>query len=260
MQTELSEFNFRYSAGADIGAKRKSNQDEVICCPEYGFFAVSDGMGGLCGGGETSKMISKVLPSLIMEAHRNLQKDPNPEYSAELLISQILRLSDHIYKNLNQDPNSGEDFAYGATLCGVWLVGNSAVFINLGDSRGYILPFRKRHIRRITDDHNMAAVFVAAGELTKEEARVHPSSSSITRFVGMASPALPETFIEKVDIGDRIILCSDGLYGMVEDEFLPRLMRTGRSSSKAVKRLIDEANLAGGRDNISLVYIKIEQK
>jgi serine/threonine protein phosphatase PrpC len=256
MRTELSVFSFLYAVGSDVGAKRATNQDEVICCPEYGFFAVSDGMGGLYGGGETSAMIAKVLPSSISKAYGELQMNSCPEHSADLLSGQVRLISDSIYKTINR--TSG--FVYGATLCGVWLVGQFAVFINLGDSRGYILPSRKRRIRQITEDHNMAAVLVAAGELTRKEARNHPSSSSLTRFVGMGSPALPETFIEKVNTGDRILLCSDGLYGMLDDECLPRLMRSCKSPAKAVKRLIDEANFAGGRDNISLVYIKIERQ
>jgi protein phosphatase len=236
----------------DIGQKRPSNEDAVICCPDYGFFAVTDGMGGLYGGGETAEIIALVLPGLIEASYQVLMYDPRPERAAELLKERIRLLSDSIYMKLNQ----GGPFAFGATLCAVWLVGTEAIFVNLGDSRGYLLKSYKRQIRQVTHDHNVAAQLVESGELSPEVARRHPASASLSRFVGMKSPALPETFIEKFEVGDRILLCSDGLYGMVEEQELPALLRSSRSPSGVTDRLIREANLAGGADNISAVYIK----
>jgi serine/threonine protein phosphatase PrpC len=137
----------------------------------------------------------------------------------------------------------------------VWLVGEHAVFANLGDSRGYLLNFRKRRIRQVTTDHTVAQILVANGELSRKDARSHPSTSTVTRFVGMESPALPETFTVKIKHGDYILLCSDGLYNTVPDERLPTLLRSSKKIDNVVKRLVDEANLAGGRDNISAVLI-----
>jgi serine/threonine protein phosphatase PrpC len=253
MQTELFAYPFRYAAGVDRGVKRSSNQDEVICCPEYGFFAVSDGMGGLRGGGETSAMLAKKLPEMIGEAYRKLEKKPSSQLAAKLLEEQLRLISDNIYKGLNL----GGRIAYGATLCGVWLVGEHAVFANIGDSRGYLLEFYKKRIRQVTIDHNVAQLLVENGELSREEAGSHPASSTLTRFVGMESPALPETFTVEPKRGDMILLCSDGLYGMVPDARLPNLLRSSKNPNLVVKRLIDEANLAGGKDNISAVQIKI---
>ena len=252
-QTGLFHNSFLYASGVDIGAKRASNQDEVVCCPEYGFFAVSDGMGGLYGGGETSAMIAKALPGLIGEAYEKLEKDICPERAAELLNEQASMISDNIYEKMN----SGGNFTYGATLCGVWLTGGHAVFVNIGDSRGYWLGDYEKHIRQITNDHNVAAELVASGELSREEARHHSSSAMLTRFVGMNSPALPDTFIQECRAGDRILLCSDGLHGMVDDEHLTLLLRGSKNPDNVVNCLIDEANRAGGNDNISAVYIKI---
>jgi serine/threonine protein phosphatase PrpC len=249
----LFQHRFIAASRVDTGVERSSNQDEVICCPEYGFFAVSDGMGGFYGGGETSAIIAKALPGLIGEVYKELGKNPVPEMAAEFLDEQVRLLSDNIYEKMNR----GGKYVYGATLCGVWLVENHAVFVNLGDSRAYLLGFYNKQVRQATCDHNVAALLVANGELSREEARLHPSSAALTRFAGMEVPALPETFIERLDVGDRILLCSDGLYGMVADARLPRLLRSSRSPARVVGRLIDEANHAGGTDNISAVYIKI---
>jgi serine/threonine protein phosphatase PrpC len=162
-------------------------------------------------------------------------------------------LSDAIYSIGNE----GHSATYGATLSGVWLTGRHAIFVNLGDSRGYLLPKYKKKIRQITTDHNVAALMVQHGEITKEEARCHPSSATLTRFAGMNAPATPDVFIREIQPGDKILLCSDGLHGMIDDAFFPSILRSSRNPDRVCKRLIDKANANGGRDNISVVYIKI---
>jgi serine/threonine protein phosphatase PrpC len=256
MRTELFAYPFRYAAGVDRGVKRSANQDEVICCPEYGFFAVSDGMGGLPRGGETSAMLAKKLPEMMGEAHRKLKRKPSPQRAAELLKGQLRLISDNIYKGLN----FGGRIAYGATLCAVWLVGEHAVFANIGDSRGYLLKFYKKRIRQVTVDHNLAQLLAESGKLSSDEAGSFSASSTLLRFVGMESPASPETFTVETKRGDMILLCSDGLYGMVPDARLPNLLRSSKNPDRVVKRLIDEANLAGGKDNISAVHIKFSSE
>jgi serine/threonine protein phosphatase PrpC len=181
----------------------------------------------------------------------DLQKKTSPKYAAKLLSEQVRLLSDNIYDTANKDR-----IGFGATLSGVWLVDDYAIFINLGDSRGYLLPRYKKNILQVTRDHNVAALLVERGELTKKEARNRPSSSSLMSFVGMPAPATPEVFIRQINPGDCLLLCSDGLHGMVDEEELPRLMRSSRNPDKICKILIDKANANGGRDNISAVYIK----
>ena len=252
IKNPLFKYSYYSADCVDIGRKRVSNQDQVICCPALGFFAVSDGMGGLPGGGETSALLAKSLPAFAQEAFEELKKNATSEHAVTLLDDYIRTISDSIYETMN----IGE-ITFGATLCGVWLVGEHAVFFNLGDSRGYRLGRYKRRIRQITTDHNVVSMLVANGEINLDEARVHPSRNLLTRFVGMKSPSLPELFVEKINCGDGILLCSDGLYGMVNDTLLTRILRSSKSLNRVVRCLIEEANAAGGRDNISGVYIKM---
>ena len=251
-------FKYKYRAAAlvDIGKKRTSNQDEVILCPEIGFYAVSDGMGGLSDGGKTSAIIRQVLPDMLCNALYDFKDKPSPNNIATLLKKQVCIVSDSIYSGGNKE----DRYSFGATLSGVWLMGKYAIFVNVGDSRGYLLPRYKRNIMQVTHDHNVAAILVNNGELAKEEACNHPSSSQLTRFIGMQSPALPEVFIMDIMPGDRILLCSDGLYGMIEDTVLPRIIRSSRNCNVVCKQLVDRANSNGGRDNISAVYIKLCKK
>ena len=252
--TDLFDYGFELATGLDIGKRRQANQDQVIACPELGFFAVSDGMGGLAFGAETSDMIARVLPGFVAEAAKEI-KGKNSNSALKGILRAVKTISDQIYEACN---TSGY-FSYGATLCCVWLIGNQAVFVNLGDSRGYHLPKFKRTLRQVTDDHNIAGIKYRNGLITKQEAQNDPSSSGLTRFVGMEVPALPDSFIVDIAAGDRLLLCSDGLYGLVDESGLRLLMRSSRSPERVVNNLIAAANENGGRDNISAVYIKIAQ-
>jgi serine/threonine protein phosphatase PrpC len=255
MTTHTPYFNFRFSAGSlvDIGKKRTSNQDEVVLCPGEGFYAVLDGMGGLSDGGKTSAMIKQILPGAIRLTLSGLKRDDSLQQAAERIAEQIRTISDTIYNTANK----GHRIDFGSTLSGVWLAGRHAIFVNLGDSRGYLLPRYKKNIRQITHDHNVAAILVQDGELSREEARNHPTSSQLTRFAGMPAPAIPDVFIQEVRPGDRILLCSDGLYGMIDEALLAHLMRTSRKPVRVCRRLVDKANEEGGRDNISVIYLRI---
>ena len=252
----LFDYSFQAEGLVDIGIKRTSNQDEVIIIPEFGFFAVSDGMGGLVNGKETAAMIAQMMPEMIENASAELKSDVTPEYAAQILCELVCMISDNIFDTANK----GGQYHFGATLSGVWLVGTHAVFVNLGDSRGYYLKKRKRAIRQITKDHSNAAIMVEQGELTALQAKRHPASSQLNRFVGMSRPALPETFIEKILPGDCLLLCSDGLHGMVEEHELRKIMIDAKSGLMVCQRMVDKANQNGGDDNISVVYIKIGRK
>ncbi len=275
MKSGLSEFEVTYGSLVDIGKTRTSNQDEVIVCPELGFFAVSDGMGGLKDGGKTSYMIREVLPGMIEQAKRQLEeqlvKQSNPssapleedamtltdeeflEAAQKLLTNSVLVLSDSIFESGNE----GHAIEYGATLSGVWLMQRYAIFANIGDSRGYVLKCGEHAITQVTKDHNIAALLVESGDLTKEQAKHHHTSSRITRFMGMPHPADVDTFLIAVEPGDTLLFCSDGLHGMLEDEQIFAILNREEDPQAACRALIDAANEAGGKDNISAVCVRI---
>ena len=247
------DYSFRAAGQKDIGKLRESNQDEIILCPEIGFFAVSDGMGGLSGGAFASKFVQKSMPELMTIGAKEFFEHHSVDRAAAALRDTVQMMSDNLFGAGNTDRR----FIYGATFSGVWLLGSRAVFVNLGDSRGYLLSRYKKQPRQITEDQNIAGILVKQGELTRQEAKGHPSSARLTAFVGMKPPAEPEVFIVGTHPGDRILLCSDGLYGMADEHDLAFIMRSSRSPERVCQRLIDKANNGGGRDNISAVYIRI---
>lgn len=254
MTIDYFEYPVRYGALTDIGRKRKTSQDEVILAPEAGFFGVSDGMGGLSEGGASSVYVKKAMPLLLRSLAVQWKcRKPDAGSVAADLRNTVQMLSDRLFAQGNTESY----FRFGATIAGVLLYGDRAVFVCLGDSRGYLLRRYRRLPQQITEDMNTAGLLVRAGEMSREEALNNPGSSRLYAFVGMAAPAAPEIFIEEVHPGDRILLCSDGLYGMIPEREISRLMRSSKSPAAICRRLIDTANNNGGRDNIAAVYIKI---
>jgi len=256
MSTIPFQYSFSSSSGIDKGKTRESNQDRLIYYPTIGFFGVSDGMGGMPKGDETADRISKELPGIIMELiHDNKDKQLTPKKLGEILKNKITEYSDR----LAVEVNNGRMYQAGATISCVLLAGKSAIFVSLGDSRGYIINNGTNTLRQVTEDHNLAAEFVRTGQLTKEEARKHSSSSKLKQYMGMNPPARPDCFIENVSPGDIILVCSDGLHGMLSDKQLEKLLISNKNPDTICDACIDAANKAGGKDNISVVYIRIDK-
>jgi serine/threonine protein phosphatase PrpC len=253
VRTDLFDFSFSAGSALDIGRRRRSNMDKIICCPDLGFFAVADGMGGLANGGRAAEMLTELVPGFVITLAGEF-RGKTPEEIGPALKERVRLISDHIFHSSNTE----NDISFGSTLSCVWLAGKSAIFVNLGDSRGFLLPRDAPALRQITEDHNLAGELVRAGELSSEEAKNHPTSSRLIQFMGMPPPACPDCFIEPVSPGDGVLVCSDGLYGMVDDPVLTERMRGGGSPDEICRGMVDAANEAGGRDNISVVYIKIK--
>ncbi len=254
MKTKYFDYEFAAAALTDVGLQRPSNQDEVIGLPELGFFAVSDGMGGLSGGGVASAFVKRSMPDML----GSCAKDWNALHrSAQQAGEQLQDCVGILSDLLHEQGNMQRPYRYGATLAGVLLYGGSAVFVWIGDSRGYILRNNRMELEQITEDMNVAGRMVRAGEITKEEALTRPESCRLTAFIGMEPPAGSEVRITPIGPGDRILLCSDGLYGMVPEPEIARLLRVGADPEKVCRTLIDRANAYGGEDNSSAVCLHI---
>ncbi|NCC16098.1 MAG: serine/threonine-protein phosphatase [Clostridia bacterium] len=248
--TSAFQYGFSFAGQKDIGRNRSTNQDEIILCPNIGVFAVSDGMGGLQEGAKAAVYVREVIPAMMSFVQKEVG---TPEEAGAAFTETVRMVSDGLFNTANTKVHIG----FGATFCGVWLYQNKAIFANLGDSRGYVLPKYKKMITQVTEDHNIAAIMVKNGELSKADAAGHPASTRLTRFVGMCAPALPDYFICNIKPGDRILLCSDGLYGMIDNRKLVHILRSSKSPRVICKRLVEQANENGGNDNISVVYIRI---
>ena len=153
---------------------------------------------------------------------------------------------------------SREDVALagmGTTLVGAMVDGNTAYIVNIGDSRLYVLHDT---LRQITVDHSLVEEMVQSGEIQKEEMRLHPNKNIITRALGTDTSVRPDCFEVKVEEGDVILLCSDGLTNMVEDIAIEETLKKYIEDMKlAGESLVQQANEAGGKDNISVILVRL---
>ncbi|MDR0429259.1 MAG: protein phosphatase 2C domain-containing protein [Tannerellaceae bacterium] len=255
MKAIYSKYDYDVSSATDIGFMRfdQENQDELILQDDIGFYAVLDGMGGLHGGGIASHMAKHIFPDLMREALHDVAENQTISHMANILNEQVVYLSDSIYESSNRIYLTS-----GSTISGVWLAEDRAIFVNMGDSRGYHLPNGEKEIRQITRDHNEAALLVEKGRLSKEKAIGHPLSCELTAFIGMKPSTAPDIFIQSLQPGDKILLCTDGLYGMVKEKRISSILNAPKSLDMICSQLVNEANENGGDDNIAVICIEIK--
>lgn len=233
----------------DMGRMRSSNQDCVFCEENAvgnfpNLFLVADGMGGHRAGDTASRMCIEEVVRYI------LSTDLQTPVSAFDHAVQTANLA--IYeKSRSFEELSG----MGTTLVGTTIVDQTAYIINVGDSRLYHL---RDGIRQITVDHSLVEEMVKSGEIQKEEMRTHPNKNIITRALGTDTVVRPDCFEIEVLEGDVLLLCSDGLSNMLEDEEIEKIIKEHISDMReAGERLVELANEAGGKDNISVVLVRV---
>ena len=238
---------------SDVGRARQDNQDRVLFLPEEGLFAVADGMGGLPRGKEAAEMVCALVTEYLPPLAAG---EPEADELADRLQKAVEAVNDEICAVGNPP---GQPPAYGSTLCGVMLYGEEAILFNVGDSRVYLLR-RQEPLAQLTVDHSLAQVLLDNGEISAEEASTHPGRSRLTRFMGMPGRVNADVFRCPLENGDRLLLCSDGLYNMVPREVLQEVLKDSGSAAGSCQRLVGLANQAGGRDNITVICLKIVRR
>ena len=225
-----------------VGKVRKNNED-ALAVIEQKTFVVADGMGGAAGG--------EVASNLLVETVKNfLPLVPEP-WSEDILKKSVLKANAEI---LNQSRQKPELQGMGTTATILYLYNGQATFAHIGDSRLYRL--RNLRFEQITEDHSYVESLVRNGELTPEEARVHPMKNILTQAVGAVDDIEVETGNFSVEAGDIYLLCTDGLTNMVEDFDIGKILL---ESENPADDLIQAALDGGGHDNISVIVVKIEE-
>lgn len=233
----------------DRGQVRSMNQDYVFCSVASvgnlpNLFVVADGMGGHKAGDLASRCCVE-----------NLEK----QVHLSSLTTPVSILSEAIEKaNFAVYEKAGESLDYegmGTTLVAASVLNNTLYVANIGDSRLYVI---RERIEQITRDHSWVEEMVKKGELREEETRFHPNKNIITRAIGTGPEVTADFFELELKSGSRILLCSDGLSNMVEDEEIFDIVKQREESLETVgKRLIERANENGGKDNISVVIAEV---
>ena len=226
----------RYRAHSEIGLVRKNNQDSAYVSPTM--LVVADGMGGAAAGDLASAVAIKEL--------RAVDGDHTGEDMLTAFDDAISNAAAQIAALVKSDRSLD---GMGSTVCGVMFDGNQLGLANIGDSRAY--RYRDGVLTRLTRDHSWVQTLVDEGRITEAEALEHPHRSLILRVINGQPQHLPDLELAEVAEGDRLLICSDGLCGMVTDAMIEAEL-TG-SLDEVMPRLIDLAHATGGADNITIV-------
>lgn len=236
-----------YGAKSSVGCIRQNNQD-AFYLPKEGelpFFAVADGMGGT-NGGEIASILSISTVCTYVKENINGSQD-----IMSLLRTAINEANRSIYR---VGRIKSEYSRMGTTFTCAYISDEIVYLAHIGDSRAY--KFKDGNLRQITMDHSYVQELVNAGQITAEEARVHPERHKITRAVGVGGIVNVDTFIEPLENDDTYLLCSDGLTSMLDDAEISKILSAHKNPYDAASALIDAAEKAGGHDNITVVIIK----
>jgi len=228
-------------ARTDVGRVRQGNEDSyMVHDPLY---AVADGMGGHQGGEVASKIALETLGRLTLE--------PSGD-TAPSLVDAVRQANRDVLEKAATDPGL---HGMGTTLTALVTGGERVLLAHVGDSRAYLM--RDGRMDQLTEDHTVVEGLVREGRLTPQEAEIHPQRSILTRALGVDGDIDVDETTHDVRPGDRILLCSDGLTGMVSEQEIQRIMAELDDPQRAAEALVNAANDAGGQDNITAVVLDV---
>lgn len=236
------EIRIAWAAVTDVGRRRAANEDSFIAAPPI--FAVADGMGGHLAGDRAS---AAVVLRLAEARTSDFIETESIEIALDKATTDIEIVSD------------GSELGVGTTVTGAALtmVDGKPYFaiFNIGDSRVY--RFERNELAQVTVDHSLVQQLVDGGMITREQAHNHPDGNVITRAVGFQSKPIPDYWLLPLKAGLRLLVCSDGLTGEIEDERIRLHLAAGLSADETASALVDAALSEGGRDNVTVLVVDV---
>ena len=235
----------------DVGRKRLVNQDTVyISDTPVGvlpnLYIVADGMGGEKAGDYASKSLIGYMLTYI-------------EHTIKMPVTAIQGAIEYANANLFAEGSKNPNLSgMGTTVVAASIIDNTLHVFNVGDSRCYVLD--ENSISQITKDHSLVEMLVSKGEITRESAEYKENKSKITRAVGAEERVLIDSFEVDLVGNEYVLLCSDGLTNMVDDRKIFNIISSSAGVKSSAKRLVEEANLSGGSDNISILLIDMNAR
>lgn len=250
----------QYGSQLDRGRKRRNNQDSIATAKmnqlaedntqSIGIYIIADGVAKAPDGEIASKLaVDVTMRDLLLNRDTMVEHGTYTQQmkaSVKLAHETIL----HQYEDHRELP--------ATTLVMAVVVETQAYILNVGDSRAYVLA--DGFLRQITTDHTFSQELLLAGALTQTEADQHPMRNTLSRHLGGRKDFEPDVFVENLVAGDYLLLCSDGLYNLVEEDMIVHILQTSETPQLATDRLTQAANDAGGRDNIAVVVIEMKDR
>lgn len=237
-----AEIRIAWAAVTDVGRRRAANEDSFIAAPPV--FAIADGMGGHLAGDLAS---AAVVTRLAEVRTADFIAPESIEIALEKATDDIEIISD------------GSELGVGTTVTGavLTLVDGDPYFaiFNIGDSRVY--RFERDELAQVTIDHSLVQQLVDSGVISQAQAHNHPDGNVITRAVGFQSQPTPDFWLLPLRAGLRLLVCSDGLTGELDDEHLRQHLAAGRAADETATALVDAALAEGGRDNVTVLVVDV---
>lgn len=237
----------------DAGKVRDHNEDSVLIVhnnQKEVLMAIADGMGGHSAGEVASSIAITYLGRHFNESFLNMSKVD----AVNWLRDSVNEINSLIFQHEKTHPESK---GMGTTLVTAIVTHDYILFGNIGDSSGFVM--KNGHLHKVTYDHTLVNLLVSAGELTKEEAKDHPKKNVLMKALGANDPIDIDIFDCDMEI-DQILLCSDGLTNMLEEDQIERVLVGEGDIEDKVIRLIRKANNRGGTDNISVAYLDLKEE
>lgn len=253
------------SARTSVGQVRENNEDSIHLWSKGGtvLAIVADGMGGAAAGEEASRLAVEAVQDGMGELEVDDEESEEllpavtnvgDETLASLLQEFIRTANSNIMKRAANDPGLE---GMGTTITMAFVRQTQAIVAHVGDSRAYRVSARDRNITQITSDHSFVQVLLAAGHITKEQAENHPLEHVLYRALGQTEDLDIDVYETSLRVGDRLVLCSDGLTRHVNPDEISSITLSSETPDEASDALIDLANARGGEDNVSVIVIMV---
>ena len=253
--------HLQFGQSTDVGMVRTNNQDAMLSLyysnrsndnrPDFGLFIVADGMGGHHDGERASAIVTRIVAKhvitniflpMIADADDSMEHPPLTESLTEAIQTANAEV-------LADVPDGG------TTVTAVAVVGDLAYFAHVGDSRAYLIKDGK--IEQVTRDHSLVQRLIELDQLTPEEAQDHPQQNVLYRAIGQSDSLEVDALTRRLPANSHLLLCSDGLWGLVEDDIIMSVIRENPNPQKACDKLVAMANSLGGKDNITAVMLHV---
>ncbi len=241
--------NINFTGKTNVGLKRSANEDTFLIKKEMGFCLVADGLGGAAAGEQASHLFAEAALEVFQHANDLIEENVVERIQHTFRLANE-KIRDHVEKN---PAHKG----MGCTADMMALSDQGFVVGHLGDSRTY--RFRDGRLKQLTHDHSLIQDQIDRGLIAEETARQHPLRNVILKAVGIDEDPALDIIRGRTCPNDQFLLCSDGLTDMVEDDALGDVLRSPASASEKIDQLIDLALAGGGKDNITVVLMDIEE-
>ncbi|WP_071026889.1 Stp1/IreP family PP2C-type Ser/Thr phosphatase [Peptoniphilus raoultii] len=231
----------------NVGKHRTNNEDSYFIDENKNFFILADGMGGHLAGETASQMATQIISDNLYKFKENPPKSDIIEEIRKSIIDANLEI-------FNKSKDFEEYRGMGTTLTFAYINNGHVIYANIGDSRLYKIDIEKKEIKQITKDDSYVNYLIEIGEITEDEAKIHPKKNVLTKALG-TSPKIDFSIDEmNLEKGEILLLCSDGLTNMVDNKDILRIVKE-KEPHKAHEELINEALKNGGIDNVTLILI-----